>query len=382
MSMTVSSAGILAVGEGAGTAEADARSLATPRYGAWGFDLSGRDLSVRPGDDFNRYANGTYLAEMKIPADRSRFGSFDILTDLSMARVHAILVEMAARSPADPDTDDEKIGAFYKAFLDENAVEARGVQPLQKDLAAILAANTRSTLAGQMGLAHQGFNGAIFSTSINVDAKDPSTYAVYLGQSGLGMPDRDYYLKPEFADKKAAYAGYVAKILSLISWPSPEIAARDVLAYETQIAGASWAAADRRNPDTTYNSTETGELFTFAPGFDWPAYLAAAKLSAVKRVVVREKTAVPKIAAIFAETPMETLKAWAAFHLADAAAPNLPDRFVQASFEFRNTALSGTPELQARWKRAVEQVGDLRTGMGGCGGKGLRGPLFSPRLQG
>jgi putative endopeptidase len=362
-------------------ADAEMSPTATPHYGTWGFDLAGRDLSVKPGDDFYDYADGAYVKNLKIPPDRSRYGSFDILAELSEARVHAILEEMAAKAPAHPTTDDGKIGAFYKAFMDEKRIEALGAKPLEKDLAPIRAATTRADLAALMGKANSGYQGSIFGGFVSVDAKNPSTYAVFLTQAGLGMPNRDYYLEPSFAEKKAAYQVYVAKLLTLAGWPDAEAKAKDVVAYETRIAEASWKAEDRRNPDTTYNPVAVADLATYAPGFDWSAYLAAAKLSQVDRVVVREKTAIPKIAAIYAETPIDTLKAWAAFHAADDASAYLSDAFVQARFEFRSKALSGTPQLEVRWKRAVGVVGSLRGGMGDAVGRVYVARYFPPEAK-
>jgi putative endopeptidase len=358
-------------------AEPDA-STATKHIGEWGFDLAGRDLSVKPGDDFYDYASGTYTRNVKIPDDMSSFGAFNALTELSRVRVRGILEEMAAAAPARPTTDDQKIGAFYKAYMDEAAVQARGMAPLQADLAAIRATTDRTLLAARMGRAQGGFDASIFGVGVNVDAKNPQAYAVQMTQSGLGMPDRDYYLEARFAEKKAAYQVYVAQLLDLAGWPDAQARAADVVAYETRIAEVSWAAAERRNPDNTYNPMSPGELAAFAPGFPWTAFAAAAGLGDESRVIVHEKAAFPKIAAIYAETPVETLQAWAAFHLADTAAPFLSDPFVQARFDFRDKALLGTPALEPRWKRAADLVGDLRAGMGDAVGRVYVARYFPP----
>ncbi len=364
----------------AADAEADG-STAAPHFGTWGFDLAGRDLSVKPGDDFYDYAAGSYLRELKIPADRSRYGSFDQLAALSRQRVKGILEDMAVAVPATPVTDDQKIGAFYKAYMNEAAVEARGVAPLAADLAPIRAAATRSELAREMGRAAHGFGTAIVRAYVGVDAKDTSRYVTYLSQGGLGLPDRDYYLKPQFAEKKAAYQAYIAKLLALAGWPEAEARAAEVVAYETRIAEASWAAADRRNPDLTYNPTSVADLAAAAPGFDWRGFLDAAGLTAADRVIVREQSALPGIAASFGATPLETLRAWAAFHMADAAAPFLTKAFVDARFAFRDKALSGTPEPEARWKRAADAVGALNGGMGDAVGRIYVARYFPPEAE-
>jgi putative endopeptidase len=349
-----------------------------PRYGTWGFDLAGRDLTVKPGDDFAAYATGERLKALKIPDDQSRWGAFNILNELSKARVHAILEAAAAKASEDPKSDEGKIGAFYKAFMDEKAVEAKGAAPLTQALDSVRMAQSRSELAALMGKAASSFGDAIFGAGISVDAKNPTAYTLYLTQSGLGMPNRDYYLLPAFADKKAAYQLYVARLLTLVGWPDAAAKAADVVAYETRIAEGSWAAAERRNPDNTYNPMTRAELTASAPGFDWTAFMDAAGLGAEDRVIIREKTAIPKIAAAFAETPTDTLKAWAAFHMADDAAPFLPDAFVQARFEFRDKALSGVPQLEARWKQAVDIVGSLNRGMGDAVGRIYVAQYFPP----
>jgi putative endopeptidase len=349
-----------------------------PAYGTWGFDLAGRDLSVKPGDDFERYANGTYLKTLKIPADQARWGAFNILRDLSDTRVHSILEDMAATAPMSPTTDEGKIGAFYKAFMDEAAVNAKGATPLGPDLDAIRQAYSREALARRMGRAQAGFGGSLFDVSISVDVRTPAAYVVALSQGGLGMPDRDYYLNPKFAAKKSAYQAYVARMLGLIGWPGAAARAADVVGFETAVAQVSWARADRRDPDKTYNPTSLDALVSTAPGFDWRGFLSAADLPGVTRVNMRENTAAPKIAAVFAATPLETLKAWAAFQLADDAADVLPDAFVQAKFAFHGATLSGTPELKARWKRAAELVGSLGQGMGDAVGKIYVARYFPP----
>jgi putative endopeptidase len=349
-----------------------------PHYGSWGFDLAGRDLSVKPGDDFLDYAAGTYLRDVKIPPDQTAWGAFNVLRDLSDARVHAILEEMAATAPAAPTTDSGKIGAFYKAFMDTAAIEAKGVQPLAAQLAAIRAASDRAQLAAWMGRANAGFGASIFDVGINVDPKTPTVYMVDVTQSGLGLPDRDYYLEAKFTAKKAAYQAYAAGLLRLIGWPDPETRAADVVAFESRIAEASWARADRRDRDKTYNPIATDSLAADAPGFDWRAFLSAADLGAVTRVNLRENTAIPKIAAVYAATPMETLKAWAAFRMADNAAGVLPDAFVRARFDFRGKTLSGTPELKPRWKQAGDLVGSLQAGMGDAVGRIYVARYFPP----
>jgi putative endopeptidase len=325
-----------------------------PRMGTWGFDLAGRDTSAAPGDSLFRWANGGYLDRMEIPADRSTYGAFNALDELSRDRMRAVAEKAAAdRGAAGPAA---KVGALYRSFTDEARVDALGAKPLAGDLAQIRAAKTRSDLARLMGESQKDFGGAFFSAAIYDDAKDPLKYTVYFGQAGLGLPDRDYYLVDRFAPQKQAYEAYVARMLTLAGWPNPAANAKAIVALETEIARASWTRAEQRDDDKTYNPYSVAELTAFAPGFDWRAFLAGMDLPGRDRVIASENTAFPKIAAIYAKTPVDILKAWMAFHLADNAAPYLSKDFDQANFDFRSKTLSGQPQQQPRWKRGVNLV--------------------------
>jgi putative endopeptidase len=331
--------------------------LASPHYGTWGFNLSSIDKSVRPGDDFYEYANGAALKTMEIPPDRTRYGNFDLLSELSEKRVHAILEEDAARS-GPPGSNAAKVGALYKAFMDEKRIEALGDAPLQKDLEPVRAATSRQELVTLMGDTRYGFYGSIFGGGIGQDAKAPTRYAFQMGSGGLGLPDRDYYLgdSQRFKDIRAKYVAYIAEMLTLAKWPDPEANARAVMDMETRLAEVSWTRIQRRDRDKTYNPMTPAELASFAPGFDWNRYFAAVDVPGLDRVVVSDNTAFPAKAKIFGETPLDTLKAWEAFHTIDAAAPLLNKAYVDAHFEFRSKTLNGQPEQQARWKRAVGAV--------------------------
>jgi putative endopeptidase len=240
--------------------------------------------------------------------------------------------------------------------MDQARVDALGARPLAADLDAVRRAKTREDLARLMGRSTTGFGSAFFSAAVSDDAKDPTRYAVYLGQAGLGLPDRDYYLEPRFAPQLAKYQAYVARMLTLAGWPKPEEAAKAIVGLETEIAKVSWTRAERRDEDKTYNPVETAKLSVLAPGFPWAAFMQGAEIAQVQRVIVSENTAFPKIAAIFAATPVETLKAWQAFSLTDNAAPYLSKPFDEAHYEFRDKTLSGQPEQKPRWKRGVGLV--------------------------
>jgi len=350
-------AGVVMIGL-AGGADVFAKSAtkAKPMYGAWGFDLTAMDRAVKPGDDFNHYANGAWLARTTIPADKPIASLRYLMTDLTEGRVHDILGAAAATTPELPATLDGKAGAFYKAFMDQARIDALGALPIAPELAAIRNAKDHAELAGLMGQNNTDFYGAIFNIGSDVDLKDVTKYAVYIGQGGLGLPDRDYYLKASFAPQKAAYQTYVARLLTLSGWPDADANAAAIVAFETRIAEASWTKAEQRDVDKVYNPMTLADLDALTPKFSWKAFLGGAGLGGASRVIVNEKSAFPKIAAVYQSTPLNTLKAWQAFTVSDNAAFYLAKPFSEARFQFRDKTLSGQPEEQVRWKRAIRAV--------------------------
>ncbi len=328
-----------------------------PQYGDWGIDLTAMDPNVKPGNDFNRYASGAWLARTQIPPDQPLASLRHLMSDITEARLHKLLEKAAAAAPAQPVTLEQKAGAFYKAFMDEARLEYAGAAPIGPELSAIRAAKDRQDIAELMGRNNIDFYATIFSLGTDVDLKDTSRYAAYATQGGLGLPDRDYYLKPSFASQKAAYQTYVAKLLTLVGWPEPETNAAAVVAFETRVADASWTRAQQRDVEATYNPQTQSELAALAPGFAWQRFLLGADLNGVDRLVVSEKSAFPRIAAIYQSTPLNVLQAWEAFTVADNAAFYLAKPFSEARFQFRDKVLSGQPEEQVRWKRAIRAVG-------------------------
>jgi len=344
-------------------AGSDTPSTATPKYGTWGIDISGMDTSVKPGDSFFDYVNGTAVKNMVIPADKTSYGSFVALRDLSEARSKAIITKLAA----DPKVtgDDAKIAAAYNAMMDEATVEKLDAAPLAPYLHAIAAIKTKAEMATYMGKTSGIFGSSIFGLGIGEDQKNPKMNVLGMGQAGLGLPDRDYYLQDKFADKKAKYLTYVTDLLRAVAYPNATQSARDIVDFETKIAEASWSRIDRRDDTKTYNPMLLSELPAYAPGFEWVAFTKAASVSKASKVIVAENTALPKIAKIYADTPLETLKAWEAFRTADQAAPLLSKRFVDLNWNFRSRDLSGALAQRPRWKRAIGTVeGSLGEALG------------------
>ena len=324
-----------------------------PKYGTWGFDLAGRDTSVSPGDSFMRYANGNALDRMQIPSDRTSYGSFALLRELSDNRVKAMIEGLTARTDLAAGSDERKIADAYRSYMDEDRIEALDARPLQPYLAAIRAANTHDLAAVYMGQTQGRVGGSIFGTGITTDQKAPTRYVVSTGQSGLGLPNRDYYLEARWAEKKALYQAYVARMLEMIGWDNPTASADAIVAFETRIAEAHWTPIQNRNRDETYNEYTIARLASEAPGFPWQDYYTAVGVGEVPRLIVRQDTAMPLIAAIYAETPIEVIQAWQAFHTTDDAAPRLSRRFSDAQWEFRSRDLNGQPMQRPRDKRGI-----------------------------
>ncbi len=316
-----------------------------PLYGAWGVDLTAGDAKVKPGDDFDKYANGAWEARTEIPADQGSEGVGYDVYNRSQDQLRTLI------ETADGST---QIGALYKSFFDEAKVEAVGAAPLKADLAKIAAIKTRDEFAIAMGGTQGNFGSGVFSLDIAPDAKNPELNILYIGQSGLGLPDRDYYLTDGFKPQLTAYTAFVERSLKAAGYADPAKTAADVVAFETRIAKISWAVAERRDIDKTYNPTTVAELTTYAP-FPWAAYLTAAGMPGQTKVVLGEKSAVQDIAKVFAETPLETLKAWQTFNVVSEASPYLSKAFVDSRFEYVK-ALTGQSALRPRWKRGVQLV--------------------------
>ncbi|KGM57798.1 peptidase M13 [Lysobacter arseniciresistens ZS79] len=333
---------------GGGSVEA----IPAQRFGSWGIDTAGMDTAVDPGADFFDYVSGTWAANTEIPSDRSSYGSFLVLRDLSEARVRQLLEGYALGDPA-TGGDAAKIAALYRGFMDEATVEALGAKPLQPHLDAIRAAADKDAIAALMGQRNESFGGSFFGAYVSDDQKNPDTYALYLSQSGLGLGDRQMYLDDKFAPQRERYVEYIAQMLELAGWDAPQASAKDIMAMETKIAQAHWTRAESRNRDKTYNPVALADLPQTAPGFPWATFFKAAGVDYADRAVIRQDSAFPQIARVFADTDLDTLKAWQAFHTTDNAAPYLSKAFVDAEFEFRSRFLSGTPEQRPRWKRAV-----------------------------
>ena len=330
-----------------------------PEIGTFGFDASGMNRAVAPGDDWVEFANGTYLRTLEIPADKSAFGMASRLGDLSRDRTREI-IEAAAKTTAAPGSNAQKVGDYYNAFMDEAAIDARGTAPLLADLAPFTAARTKSQFAAALGESLDGMGPSLFPFNVNQDAKSPDRYIAIFSQGGLGMPDRDYYLSADakMADTRAKYVAHVTNMLKLTGIPAGQAAAkaRRILDFEKKLAQVHWTRVESRDRDKTYNKWSPADLARKAPGFDWAAYLGAAGLGGQQELIIRQPTAFAGMAKAIGSTPLQTLKDWAVLHTARDASGILPKAFTEEVFDFNGRVLSGTPQMQPRWERGVASV--------------------------
>ena len=264
------------------------------------------------------------------------------------------LIEASAASAGAPTA--RQIGNLYKSFMDEARVEALDAKPLASDLATIAAVTSKAEFATLMAKTTSNVGRSrVFAAGLRRRQEARSRCCIS-ARADSACRTGTTTSKPNFKEKKAAYEAFIARSLSLINAPAPEATAKAVLAFETEIAQASWPIAERRDIDKVYNPMTTEALQAYAPAINWRAYLEAAGVKGVDSVIVTETTAVQKIAQIFDKTPLETLKAWETFHFVNGASPYLSKRFVESEFEFSGRALSGTPTIRPRWKRGVSLV--------------------------
>ena len=331
-----------------------------------GVDVGGFDTTVRPQDDFFRFVNGGWLDRTPIPEDRSRFGAFDELQEASEASLRAIVEELAA-GEAEPGSERRKIGDLFASFMDEARLEELGAAPLQEDLASIAAVSSLEELVALFGAAPRAGWSAPLALFVNQDQGQSDRYIVYLSQSGLGMPDRDFYLRedPRSRELLAVYRATVERLMGLAGIPGPDRAAEAVMALETSIAGYHWTRVQNRDRQATYNPMTVRALVERTPGFPWAGYLAAAELADVEEVVVRQPDYLDAVARLAREVPLEDWKIYLSWHLVRNAAPLLSRAFVEAHFDFYGRALQGTTELRPRWRRGIGVVnGSLGDALG------------------
>jgi putative endopeptidase len=325
----------------AATAEAE-----TVRFGSWGVDLDARDLSVRPGDDFQRYATGKWMDANDIPADQSSNGVGYETYMRNQVRLRSII----QGAPA-----DSQLGALYASYMDEARLEQLDAAPVKPDLDRVAAIADKAGFTRHMASTHADFGSTLFALGVIPDPNNPAINTAFVGSSGMGLPDRDYYLSDKFKKERDAYRAYIERTLTMVGTPNAGAAADTILAFETEIAKLSWPKEQLRDIAKLNNPMSAAQLAAYAPGIDWAVYLQASGVSGAPQFIVSDNTAIKALAALYEKTPLETLKTWQRFKVASQAGPYMSKRFVDSQFEFAKV-LTGVKQLRPRWRRGIDQV--------------------------
>ena len=329
-----------------------------------GIDLSGMDTSVRPQDDFFTYANGNWLNSTEIPADKSSWGSFSILHEKSLNQLQAIIEESSLPQNEESGSADKaantkaKIGAFYQAWLNEDELERRQLSPISRELEVINTARNHKHIITLFA----AYNAIGVDSPLNFwvgqDDKDSTRYTVFLTQSGLGLPDRDYYFDETERGREIlkTYQNFIIQLLSLADIPAPDQTAKDIIALETQLAGHQWTKVDNRDSEKTYNPRTTDQMQNLLSQYDFDAFITELGISNQSQYIVRQPSYLEALNTLVPEIDLQTWKNYLKFNVLVSYAPYLSTPFAQAHFDFYNKTLSGQPEQQARWKRAISSI--------------------------
>ncbi|MBD8868068.1 peptidase M13 [Nocardioides sp. MJB4] len=318
---------------------------------------------IRPQDDLFGHVNGTWLEETEIPGDRSSWGPFVQLADTAEEQVREIILDLAERvraagPGAELDENARRIGDLYASFMDTDEIDRRGLAPVQPLIQAVEGLRDVRDLAAFLGEFERVGGAGLFGSYIATDDKFSDRYLVHLTQGGLGLPDESYYREDKFAETREKYVGYLSRLLALADHPSPDEAAATVLAVDTRLAAGHWERAETRDVQKTYNLTTFEELLALAPEFDWHAYVRnlGGSDETLFETCVRQPSYFAHLSTVLGEVPIEQWRDWMLTRVLRSAAPYLTDEFVETNFDFYGRTLNGTPELRARWKRAVAFV--------------------------
>ncbi|MFT6672774.1 MAG: putative endopeptidase, partial [Afipia broomeae] len=331
------------------TTETDANTIVVTgqaKIGDFGLDLTARDTAADPGDDFERYASGAWIDRTEIPGDRPSVGSFYNLREDVTEEVNGLITQAPAGT---------QYGALYTSFMNEAAIERAGLAPLMRDLAQVDALSDKSAFARYMGATYGKFGGSLFGAGPYADPDDPTMNALWMFSGGLGLPEKEYYFDEKFADQRGAYLAYLERTFRNIGEASPREAASRVMTFETYVAQLNWDAEQKRQIEKINNPMSGSELAAYAPGVDWDAFFAGHNIPPQERIIVTDNTAVKAIAALFASTDLDTLKLWQKAQVTHQASPYLNQKMVESRFQY-TSALNGTSEQRARWKRAVDTI--------------------------
>ena len=326
-----------------------------------GIEISNVDQSIRPQDDFYRYVNGTWLDKTEIPADKSSYGSFILLRDKARLDVLEIIEEMSKKENLEPGSDEQKVRDLYRSFMNTKKIDTLGIEPMKGDLRRIDTINNQEQLASYFAESVKLRTGPPFRFWVDNDDKQPTKYSVYFTQSGLGLPDRSYYLdqNEKSKDIRLAYLEHLQAMFSLAELKDPKIKANTVMKLETAIANIHWTNVERRDRDKTYNKLNTQELKKLVPNFNWDLYLREAGIAIEKDFIVRELSYFQNLSDLLTATDLEDWKVYFKWSLLNSVAGILGKEFDEQNFSFYGKKLYGTPEQEVRWKRGVNSVNQL-----------------------
>jgi putative endopeptidase len=326
---------------------------------SWGFSLNNLDRSCKPCEDFYQFAMGGWRKANPIPPEYPTWGTFAQLRDNNLTAMRTIL-DAAAKASASQGSNEQKIGDFYFSCMDTSAIEAAGLKPIEKDLAAIKAITDRVSLDAEIArLQREGAN-VLFRFTSGQDYKDSSKVIAQASQGGLGMPDRDYYLRDDEKSKqlRADYLQHITKMFELAGDVSDKAAseAKTVMSIETSLSKASKTRVELRDPEKNYNPMPLSEVQTLTPDWPWQNYLQAIDAPALREVNIRQPEFFKEVNRELSDLPVADWKIYLRWHLLHAAAPGLSDKFVQENFDFYDAKLNGTKEMLPRWKRCVQST--------------------------
>jgi putative endopeptidase len=335
---------------------------AKPELGDFGVDLSQQDPNTKPGDDFFRFANGKWLDEFELPADRSNYGSFSVLGDRSDERVNTIIEDLSAAEPT-AGTIEQKISDYYLSFMNTEALDERGIGPLREKLAQLSAIDSREALIEALGRSQLDATASPFGWYVGADRRDPDRHQLVLSLSGIGLPDRDYYLldTEQYVSVRSEYVAHIERMLGFAGIDNAAEKARAVLALETAFAENLWPRADRRNRDLTFNPMTYAEFKASYPDMDWDAYWAAAGISEIEDLNVSFPSAMAPIIALLDSVAVEDWVSYMSYQHISNLASVLSQEIDNENFHFYSTVLNGVPEQRQRWERGVERVGSLNS---------------------
>jgi len=334
----------------------------TPELGSFGIDLSYQDVETKAGDDFFRYANGVWLDTFELPASRSSYGSFTVLSDRSDQRVRGIIEDLSQAEPPQ-DSIEQKISDYYLSYMDINTLNDRGIRPLQDGLSRLQEIDSRDELVIAFGRSFIENTATPFGFYVGADRSNPNRHQLVLSVGGISLPDRDYYLRDtaEFRDVRAAFVEHITEIFELASIEDASDKARSILDLETAIAENLWPRNQRRNRDLTYNPMTYGEFKTTYSEFDWDSYFNAAGISQLEDLNVSYPSAMSPVIGLVNSIPIDDWVSYMTYRLIVDSASTLSEDLDNARFDFYSTVLRGVPEQRERWERGVARVGALNS---------------------